>query len=335
MITLQYNNDLTYEQWLALRFQTLGASECSPVCFGSPYTSNIEIWYQKVTGIKKGIENIRTYTGRKSENIVDQFYPYYDGSEESIYLNHNKGNILRSVENRNVSGINSKFPHISATPDRFTKIHSSGIDILTEYKNTQSHVLKQWLPGLPLDNVIQVLVQLYVFEQYPMAEIFYYIDNMKCQLHEMVKSQFKSKWQVVLDITTPFWASVLEARKLYNQQFEAKRNFNMKLAAELESEIQRLEPPVQYSSGYLKFINENYKSRAALGGKEAAAAEVDKAKKYKEIGKKMDKLKKDQLALEIDLKKAMGETSILHLGKIGNVSWQQYDNRRVFKVNIK
>lgn len=334
MITLQNNNDISFDHWIALRNQSIGASEVSPICFGSPYTSNLEIWYQKVTGIKKGIENIRTYTGRKSENIVDQFYPYYDGTEDSVYLNHNVGKILRKIENKNVTGRNSKFPHITATPDRFTTLFPSNKLILTEYKNTQGFILKQWKPGLPLDNVLQVLTQLNVFEMQD-GEIFYYIDNRRFELHEMQSSKFKSQWQTILSITNPFWESVLKARTLYNQQCEAKRNFNMKLATELEYAIQQLEPPIQHSTGYLTFINEKYKSRASLGGRDATEAEALLAKRYKDISNKIDKLSKEKLAVEVDLKMAMKDSSILNIAKAGTVSWVQYENRKIFKVNYK
>lgn len=343
MITLQYNNDLTYDEWLVKRNDSLGASEVSPVCFGSPYTSNIEIFYQKVTGIKKSIGNLRTYTGHKSENIVDHFYPYYEDNidnkkaNNSIFINAEAGKILRRVENRNVTGRNSKYPHITATPDRFSFPADSAKEKdmwLTEYKNTQSWVLKPHLPGLPLDNVIQLLTQLNVFN-IPKGDLFYYIDNLRCELHPMIASKFKSQWQIVLERTIPFWENVLKARVLYNQKYEAQRTFNFKMVDEIDFEIVKLEPPVQYSNGYLNFINENYKSRASLGGKQAAAAEIDKAKRYRDLGKKIDKLEKEKQQMETDLKVAMKDTSILILGKNGEVSWQQYENRKIFKVNYK
>lgn len=334
MITLQYNNDLSLEQWISNRINSIGASEVSPICFGSRYTSNIEIYYQKISGITKMIENIRTYTGKKSENIVDQFYPYYEGTEDSVWINHNAGKKLRSIENRNVTGRNDKFPHLTATPDRFTKCLYSNKEILTEYKNTQGYILKQWEPGLPIDHVIQNLTQLKVFEKKD-GHIFYYIDNRRFRLEEMQADKFKSQWDTVLGITIDFWKRVEKARPIYNQMCEFKRKFNMKAAAEAEIEIQQLEPPVQYSQGYLNFINENYKERLQLGGKKATDAEIDIAKKYKEIGKKMEKLEKQRQQIEIDLKRAMNGSMVLDLGKVGSVSWQQYNNRKIFKVNIK
>ena len=336
-ITLQYNNDLTRKVWIANRNESLGASEVSPVCFGSTYTSNIQIFYEKVSGIKKGIENIRTYTGRKSEDITDQFYPYYEGTEDSIYLNEEAGRILRRVENRNVTGRNSDFPHLTATPDRWAFPPNSTNEKdswLVEYKNTQSYVMKQYKPNLPLDNVIQLLTQENVFKK-DYGELFYYIDNLRFELYPMERKSLKNQWQVVLDRTTPFWENVLKARPLYNQMYEAKRLFNFKLAAELEYAIQQLEPPVQHSAGYLNFINQNYASRASLGGKEAVAAEVEKAKRYRDLAKKIDKLEKEKQQMEIDLKVAMKDATVLNLGKNGTVSWQQYENRKVFKVNYK
>jgi predicted phage-related endonuclease len=334
MITLQENKDLEFNHWVALRNESIGASEISPICFGSEYTSNLEIFYQKVTGIKKGIENVRTFIGRKSENIVDQFYPYYEGTDDSVHINSEKGRKLRTVENRNVTGRNSDFNHITATPDRFTTIISNNQKILTEYKNTQSHVLKKYRPGLPVDNVMQVLTQLRVFK-YDVGELFYFVDNRYYESHPMECRKYKSQWQLIIDRTTPFWENVKAARILYNQMCDARRNFNMKLADEIDVEIQKLEPPVQYSDGYLKFINENYASRASLGGKQAEAAEVQKALKMNELAKKIKKLEKEKQDLEIDLKLAMKDAQKLDLGKHGEIIWQQHENRRTFKLNIK
>lgn len=334
MITLQYNNDIEFDQWVFLRNESLGASEVSPVCYGSPYTSNIQIFYEKVTGLKKGIENIRTYIGRKSENIVDPIYVHYEGTEESVYVNNANGRIIREIENRNVTGRNSKFEHITATPDRFTKMVADGRKKLTEYKNTQTHVLKQWLPGLPIDNVLQVLTQINVFE-YNEAELFYFIDNRRFELYEMERKKYKSQWQLILDRTTPFWENVKAARILYNQMCEARRKYNIKLADEIEHEIVMLEPPVQYSAGYLDYINKNYASRASLGGKQAEVAEIQKALKMNELAKKIQKLEKEKLQLETDLKVAMKDTQKLDLGKHGEIIWQQHENRRIFKLNIK
>lgn len=335
MITLQHNNDISYDEWLSARFNSIGASEVSPICFGSQYTSNIEIYYSKISGIRKDIRNIHTYRGHKSENIVDQFYPYYEGTEDSIVLNEHVGKFIRKIENRNVTGRNSKFVHITATPDRFIlPFGNYKTEGLAEYKSTTDYVLKRYKPNLPIEHVIQVLTQLNTFE-IDHGELFYYIDSKRFELHEMERGQFKKQWLTVLDITTDFWKRVTEGRKLYNQMCEYKRTFNMKAAAEAEAEIQRLEPPIQHSQGYLSFINENYKSRAALGAKEANAAQIEKAKRYAALTKQQDKIKKEKLALEIELKNSMQGATVINMGKSGNISWQQYENRQIFKVNYK
>lgn len=337
MITWQDNTKMSQDEWVYGKLKTIGASEVGPIVLGSQYTSALEIFYHKIGMYKPPITNIRAFLGLQTEDVTETVWKFYDKTDDSVAINHKAGKQIKDCENRKATCFNSKYAHLSATPDRVIKPYGiyegRGFGSL-EFKNTQSFILKKYSPGLPPDNIFQLVTQ-NMLADFQYGELFYFKDNRSFEGHQMERKDAKKIEQLIVSRTVDFWDRVTKAKPLYNQQFEAKRKFNFKLAAEIEQEIVKLEPPVQYCDGYLRFINENYKSRASLGSKQAEAAEIQKALKYKEIAKKIDKLEKEKQGIEIDLKRAMNGASILSLGNIGDVSWQQYENRKVFKINIK
>jgi len=338
MITYQENNNLAFPQWLAKRKDSLGASETSIVAYGSPYSSNLELFYDKLGASRPNVNNIRTYIGKKSENIVDQFWPYYEeGNDDSIWINSNNGKKLKECVNRNLTARNSKYPHLTSTTDRNilpVGIYAGKGEGSLEYKNTQSFVLKSYLPHLPPGHLFQCCTQMMV-EELTHSELFYFIDNRTYQLYCFTRKQFKPMEQKILDITTPFWENVIKGRPIYNAIYEAKRMNNHKRAAELERELAQLEPPAQNSKGYLDYINKSYKDRVLTTS--AIPGTNDQyliAKKYQELAAKIDKLELQKQGLEIDLKNMLKEHHVLDFGAKGKVTWYTYESRRVFKNKV-
>ncbi len=117
-ITVQDNSLLTHEEWLYARNNSLGASEVGPVIFGSKWTSNLEIWMNKVTGAKTDKYNFRMYIGNVTEEISAKMWENYDGTELSIVENQRKGTPVKKCINLNSTFRNSLFPQLTATPDR-------------------------------------------------------------------------------------------------------------------------------------------------------------------------------------------------------------------------
>lgn len=333
------NTKTTFEDFLANKAYSIGASEVGPIVWGSPYTSNVEIFYHKVTGYRPTFENLATYRGRKSEIICDELYPYYDGkSDESIYINEHKGIKLREVEDRKVTIRNDKYPHLTATPDRFINAFGTNQkkgEGFAEYKTTQSWVLKKYQDELPPDNVMQLCTQVKMGEV-KYGDLFYYIDNRTCRLYQQKASGFNNTWQIILDVTIPFWENVIKARPIYNALVHAKSVYDMRKAAQLEVELAQLEPPVQDTDGYLKFLTEKYKDRVAgVGMITGTNTELLIAQKHKQLAAKIKKLEEDKLKQEIQLKAFMKNAIILDFGAEGQCTWIHNDKGRPFKNNVK
>lgn len=339
MVTIQENNLLTYDQWLVARLNTIGASEVGPIVYGNPYTSNLEIWYDKIGAGKQRTENIRMFLGKETEDTSRKLHAYYDGTEQSVVDNFRAGRKIKETINLNSTFFNDKYPHLSCTPD--SEIQPFGIyegrgKGTLEIKNTTSWYLNSFENGLPTDNVLQVCTQMLVPE-YSYGELFYFIDNSKFQLHQIERKDTANIEELILLHTEPFWKSVLSARPLYNQLYEAQRNMNMRLVGELQNEIARLEPPAQNTTGYLNFLSQKYKDKmAGMGIMEGNDAMLSIARKHKELGKQIKVLEEEKRSLEIELKNILGDKNTLNFGKHGKISWAESKaGSRSFLNNIK
>lgn len=334
MVTWQDNSILSYDQWLLARNKSIGASEVGAIVFGSKWTSNIEIFYHKIGWPSNKLENIRMYLGKETEELSAKMWTYYNGTEQSVVENGRNNTPVKKCENKNATAFNSEYPHLSATPDRiiqpFGKYESRGVGSL-EIKNTMGYVLKSYENNLPTENVIQVVTQDMVCN-FEYGELFYFVDNMRFELYTLEQSDYKNIEQIILDFTCPFWENVLLARPLFNQMFEAKRNFDQRLVNQLEKEIERLEPPVQNTNGYRDFLTQKFKDRQAGTGLVAGTLEQhDWARKHKILDKQIKELEVEQRDMEIKLKSAIGNMSSLDFGKGGSVSWFENKNsKRVF-----
>lgn len=340
-ITYQENKNLSYDIWKLKRNEAIGSSEVGAVCIGSPYKSALEIFYDKVAGPKDTPENIMMWMGKKIEPLSEEMWSYYDDSADSIVKNSRAGTPVKKGENRNVTIFNSDYPGRSSTPD--LHILPWGIykgqkdEGYCELKSTVSYVLKSYENQLPTDNVFQLCDQLIIGDkQY--GELFYSIlDARDFKGYPLLRSSMKNIEETIIRQTGDLWKRITKAKPLYNQMYEAKRNYNFKLAAELDNEIQQLEPSAQNCAGYLRYLTERYKDRTAnVGLIKGTEEQLKLAKKHKELGKKIDKLEKEQRMFEIELKLILKENNAIDFGVQGKVTYYPtVRGTRLFKNAIK
>lgn len=324
MVTWVDNSNITFDEWLVRRLNTIGASEVGTIVYGNPYTSNLELFYEKIGAGKNRVENIRMFLGKETEETSRKLHQYYDGTEQSVVDNYRAGRKIRETINLNATAYNDRYPHLSVTPDSeiqpYGKYTGRGKGTL-EIKNTTSWYLNSFETGLPTDNVLQMVTQIIVPE-YNYGELFYFIDNSKFQLHEIDKSEIGNIEETIMLHTIPFWENVKKARPLYNQLYEAQRNMNQRLMAELQKEIAALEPPAQNTVGYLNFLSQKYKDKmAGVGVMDGTDAMLSIARKHKELGKKIDELTEQRRMLEVELKNILRDKNTLNFGSNGKVSW--------------
>jgi len=335
----QDNGLFSYDQWLVKRNETLGASEVGTVVYGNPWTSNLELFYEKIGAGRDRPENIRMFLGKETEGTSRKLHAYYDGTEQSVVDNYRSGKKIRETVNLNSTAFNDKYPHLSCTPD--SEIQDFGIYAgrgkgTLEIKNTTSWYLGSFESGLPTDNVLQLCTQIIVPE-YNYGELFYFIDNSKFQLHAIDKSEIGNIEETIMLHTIPFWENVLKARPLYNELYEAQRNMDMRRVAELQREIADLEPPAQNTVGYLNFLSKKYTDKmAGMGIMEGTEALLQIARKHKELGKQVSELEAERRKMEVELKNIIGDKHTLNFGKDGKVTWAaDKTGKRTFLNKVK
>lgn len=335
-VTWQDNTLLSYDEWLLKRNNSIGASEVGAVVLGNKFTSNLEIFYNKVAGPKTVTENLRMLVGTETEELSSKLWKHYDGkNQQSIVTNLRNNTPVKDCEDVKATAFNSDYPHLSATPDRkilpVLLFAGMGFGSL-EIKNSQQMVLDSYKGGIPTDNLFQNVTQQMV-TKWKYGELFYFLDNRNVANHFINFKDVKGAVNAIENVTTPFWENVLKARPLYNQMWEAKRLYNFKLAAELEVEIARLEPPPQNTDGYMSYLNERYiEKMQGVGTIPGNDAQLALARKDKAIEAKMDKMQKEKDLIRLELKNIMKESSVLDFGKNGRVTW--YVNKagsRIFK----
>lgn len=329
---------LSDAEWQLLRLNSIGASEVGTICVGSNFSSNLELYYQKIGLGKPTVKNIRMDIGTETEPLTFKYWRYYEGSEASIIANKQNGRIIKNGTCKKETAFNDKYPHLSVSPD--ARIQPYGIyegmgEGCLEIKNTMEYVLKSYENGLPLGWIFQIATQLMVTE-FKYGELFLFVDNRRFQLEPLTRKTTKKLEETILIHTTDFWERVTKARPVVNQMFEFRRTYNMKAADEALREIQQLEPPVQNTRGYMDFLTEQYKERAAGAGiKEGTAADLELARKHKQIAKKISALEKEKQLVEIHLKQIMKESNQLDFGKNGKINfYPNVNGNRTFKNNI-
>lgn len=339
MVTWQDNGLLTYDQWKVARLKTLGASEVGTVVYGNPWTSNLELFYEKIGAGRERVENIRMWLGKETESTSRKLHMYYEGTEQSIVDNHRAGRKVKESINLNATAFNDKYPHLSCTPD--SEIQPFGIyegrgKGTLEIKNTTSWYLGSFETGLPTDNVLQLCTQIIVPE-YNYGELFYFIDNSKFQLHAVDRSEIGNIEETIMLHTIPFWENVKKARPLYNQLYEAQRNMNARLIGQLQKEIASLEPPVQNTVGYQNFLSQKYKDKmAGMGMMDGTEAMLQIARKHRDLGKQITELESQRRMMEIQLKSIIGDKHTLNFGLNGKVTWAaDRTGKRIFLNKVK
>jgi predicted phage-related endonuclease len=338
-VTFKSNEGLSKADWVHSRNNTLGASEVATVVVGSKFTCNLELYYNKIGLGRPLIPNIRMSIGTKTEPMSIHYWKHYEGSEKSIIANEERGRIVKDCIYENNTYFNSKYPHLSATPDAiilpFGVYAGKGKGCL-EIKNTNGFVMQSYSAGLPTQNLFQVATQMMVTE-YAYSELYYFIDNSRFECHPLLRKDTKKMEDAIIIHTTDFWDRVIKARVLANQMFEFKRVCNMKAANEAMAEIERLEPPAQNTSGFLDYLTERFKDRASGAGIiKGTDEQYAIAKRHLQLKSKIDKLNKEKELMELQLKSAMRNAVALDFGKDGKVFWElNSNNNRIFKNKTK
>lgn len=328
---------MSYDQWLSFRLNGIGASEIGAVMGLSQYKSGLELFHEKASSIIKYTpENMAMFMGHEMEDLIAKMWSYWDIDSDTMIQNYRQGKIVRKMQKVNAYVQNPKYPWLFVSLDRKINKHiwkgeSRGEGAL-ELKTISQFEARKWEAEIPPQYLLQVMQQMIVCE-FEYGEIAILQDGRKLDILPLELT--KNIANQIIEESYQFWEKVKLGRKLYTQKFEAQRNFNQRLAEEIQAQIYEVEPPADDSIGFEEYMRETYKISNDFG-RTGNEIELDYAKKHKEGKEIIKKYEKNVREAQNYLMNEMREVECLDFGKNGKVYWKT-DKRgvRTFRNNIK
>jgi putative phage-type endonuclease len=187
--------NLSQAEWLEVRRQGIGSSDCAAACGLNPYMSMLELWMIKTGRIKQSIEDESAghaplYWGKRLEPLVAEYY--------SMHTNHK------------VRRVNAVLQH--PDPDKhfmlanldYSVVGSEEVQIL-ECKTAGEYGAKLWRDGVPLYVLCQVQHQLAVTGKQA-AHICVLICGHETKIFKVTRSE--SVIQHIVNAERYFWDCV-------------------------------------------------------------------------------------------------------------------------------
>lgn len=324
---------MSNDDWLRFRKRGIGASEVGAIMGLSPYTSKIELFYEKIgEGINYKVENIAMFNGKELESYVAKMWEYWAGTEESMIQNYRTGNKVRRMQRVNAYIQNPKWPWLFVSLDRKINKGDKGKEGALEIKTIAGYESDKWAGGIPPSHIIQVQTQCGVCE-FEFGELAALRDGRFFDVYEF--DLMPHLWENIVDSTHDFWQKVEEGRKLLTQRYEAQTNFNMRAVEELTQQLHSIEPEPDGSEAFENFLKEKYRI-ANPGEREGTIIELEAAREHKTAKEKIKEYEAIAREKENYLKNQLKDMTVLNFGGDGLVSWRADVNKsRRFNNRVK
>lgn len=333
---LIYNSttDMTAEDWLKFRKQGIGASEVGYILGLSPYKSNVELFYEKISPkIRQYEDTVPTFMGRYMEDVIADLWQYWESDQLQLQRNYNAGKKVRTMQRVNAYIQNIKYPHLFVSLDRRINKYDSRGNGCLEIKTLGGYEANKWEAGVPPQYIAQINTQMLVtgwkFAELAILEDGRYLTVYPFKPHKAITAE-------IIKQTSEFWERVQRARIALTQKFEASRNFNTRKVRELEEELQRLEPDPDASVSLADFLKEKYRNPEPESERVGTLEEYGHAQKHLILKAQAKELQSEILLHENSLKTAMQETERITFGTGGSVLWKaDASGARRFKNMVK
>ena len=144
--------NMTQAEWLEVRRQGIGSSDCAAACGLNPYMSMLELWMIKTGRVKQSIEDESSghaplYWGKQLEPLVAEYY--------SMHTNNKVRRINAVLQHPEAD------KHFMLANLDYSVVGSDEVQIL-ECKTAGEYGAKLWRDGVPLYVLCQVQHQLAV-----------------------------------------------------------------------------------------------------------------------------------------------------------------------------
>lgn len=317
--------------WLAYRKTGVGASEVGKVLGVSEWGSAYDLFYEKIgEGLPYTVENLAMFMGKEKEPFIANLWQYWEGSAESMMRNYRAGRKVRRMRRVNAYVRNPKHPWLFCSLDRKINKTSTRGEGALELKTIGGFEANKWQAGVPPEYILQLQTQMGVCE-FEYGELAVHKDGRD---FDVLPFEFNPKiFEAIIEGTHDFWERVQRGRRIITQRFEAVRNFNHRLAQELEQELHEVEPHADGSIGLEDFLNERYKQGSGRE-REGTIQELQSAMKHKELKEEEKRIQNALREQENYLKSQMREATKITFGKDGYVSWSGEPRKFLNKVKI-
>jgi YqaJ-like viral recombinase domain len=253
----------SYDEWCRYRTSGVGASEVPTFLGYNPYQSKIELWARKIGQDYSPIRNLRMLYGQATEDFSDKLYAHWGGNVENtlanIDSNRHTNLVCRWPQYQYL--ISNEFPHLFVSPDRGVGgISISNCPTALEIKQTGYQTLQRYVNGWAIYHEIQLRTQMAVWRK-ESGVLFYLIEREDAKKFDFVRNGYIVDNISEADLSfliKEFWDKVLEARKLQAQAAHARMNGNMKLYAELQQQIDMLEPEPDGVLAYESYVTPKF-----------------------------------------------------------------------------
>ncbi len=330
-LIIEPTEGLSRDQWLMRRKRGIGASDVPTILGYNQYRSPIELWYERLDARPNfNVESMASFMGLYHEDAVADMWQYWQGSEAGMIENYRKGNIVRKCRRIHASVSNPAFPWLYVSLDRIiNKTEEKGEGAL-EIKTIAGYEANKWESGIPLGHVLQLMTQIMVCE-FEWGEIATMKDGRN---FEILPFDFNPNIGKQIETETwAFWNTVIEGRKITTQKYEAVKSCNMKLADELQAQLEALEPPPDGSEAYEQFLKQKYRqSTLHVGVIKGSDADFLIAEEHKRLKAKIKELQTSARLCENTLKNKIKDGLKLDFANQGYVSWDGNPRKLLNKI---
>ncbi|MCU4313785.1 YqaJ viral recombinase family protein [Acinetobacter bereziniae] len=186
---------MTQAEWLEVRRQGIGSSDCAAACGLNPYMSILELWMIKTGRIRQNIEDeseghAPLYWGKRLEPLVAEYY--------SMHTNNKVRRVNAVLQHPEAD------KHFMLANLDYSVVGDADVQIL-ECKTAGEHGAKLWRDGVPLCVLCQVQHQLAVAGK-KAAHICVLICGHETRIFKVTRSE--SVIQHIINAERHFWECV-------------------------------------------------------------------------------------------------------------------------------
>ena len=245
--------DMPRPDWLALRANRIGGSDCGAILGLNPYMSSLELFHMFVgdagSMYSKG-SNMAMLMGNKLEPIALDLYRYWGGHPDALVHNLELGQQEQTATAGSCLVVNPKYPHLHASPDGFIhQAHDGRTDGILEIKTIAGLAADKYEGGLPPSYLIQLQQYLLVCEK-SWGEFAVLKDGRSFEVLRVEANA--GIQQTILATTTEFWRRVSQARDVWADVLIPDQD--------KQHHIARLEPEPDESPAYESYLKARWRT---------------------------------------------------------------------------